>query len=142
MKLRQFLLLSLPVSALIAPQVWADSAGNLLFPVDNQAALARAFALPALGQAGVLDRGQQRWRASLDWTNEFVVDQTADASVLEDGETQRYALDWAKPTCPRMEAMWTIDPPPDRLMAPMAARWVMNGPLRLTSSTSRHPSSE
>ncbi len=96
MKLRLFRFVVPPLLALVAREAQSAPAGDLLFPVDNQAALARAFALPSLGQAGVLDAGLQQWRASLDWTNEFVLDQTDDASVLEDGETQRYALNWRR----------------------------------------------
>lgn len=96
MKLRLFWPLCLPVFTLVSLEARADPSGELLFPVDNQSAFSRAFALPALGQAGVAGAGQQQWRASLDWTNEFVLDQTTSASVLEDGETQRYALDWRR----------------------------------------------
>lgn len=89
-----------PLSAIVlvflAPGARAEATGDLLLPVDNQGALARAFALPALGQSAVLDGGRQQWRAALDWTNEFVSQQTADASVLEDGETQRYSLSWRR----------------------------------------------
>ena len=74
----------------------AEPSGDLLFAVDNQGALARGFALPSLGQSGVLSDGQQQWRAALDWTNEFVSEQTADESILEDGETQRYSLGWRR----------------------------------------------
>ena len=35
-----------------------------------------------------------------------------------------YALDMAKPTMPRMEAMLMIEPPLPCLMARIAARWV------------------
>lgn len=96
MKPRLLSALALPVITLFALEARAEPSGDLLFPVDNQGALARAFALPALGQASVLDAGHQQWLASLDWTNEFVSDQTTDASILEDGETQRYALDWRR----------------------------------------------
>jgi len=63
------------------------------FPVQNEAALAQSFALPPLGAPQVLAPGQTQLRATLDWTNEFVVDSRGGESLSEDGETQRYALD-------------------------------------------------
>lgn len=62
------------------------------FPVHNEAALAQSFALPPLGTPQVLAPGQTQYRATLDWTNEFVVDNTGAESLTEDGETQRYAI--------------------------------------------------
>ena len=63
------------------------------FPVQNEAALAQSFALPPLGTPRVLAPGHSQYRATLDWINEFVVDNTGTESLTEDGETQRYRLD-------------------------------------------------
>ncbi len=63
------------------------------FPVHNEAALAQSFALPPLGTPRVLAPGQTQYRATLDWTNEFVIDRSGAESLIEDGETQRYTLD-------------------------------------------------
>lgn len=83
--------LGLVALASIAP-AWAEP----VFPVDNQAGLARSFALPELGAAEVRTPGHPLWRLALDWSNEFVVKQNTNESLTEDGETQRYALYYAR----------------------------------------------
>lgn len=55
-------------------------------------ALARSFALPALGQHQVNAPGQTRYTLELDVTNEYVAQATPRESVLLDGETARLAL--------------------------------------------------
>ena len=65
-----------------------------VFPVSNQAALARSAALPTLGDVAVPAAGQNDYRLALDWTNEYYAGNTADESMILDGETQRYTFGW------------------------------------------------
>lgn len=62
------------------------------FAVRNNAALTQTLALPPIGAPWILRPGHSLLRAQLDWTNEYVTQQAGHESLLEDGETQRYAL--------------------------------------------------
>ncbi|MEK6806150.1 MAG: DUF3187 family protein [Pseudomonadota bacterium] len=55
-------------------------------------ALARSFALPALGQHQVNPPGKSRYTLELDLTNEYVSNTTPAEKILLDGETARLAL--------------------------------------------------
>lgn len=63
-------------------------------PLDttNQAALARAFALPSLGHTQAVRDSQ--WRLALDLSTEFVNKQSGGEALLLDGESQRWSLGW------------------------------------------------
>lgn len=58
----------------------------------NQGALARSFALPALGYTA--PARSREWRAAFDIATEFVNKQAGGESLLLDGESQRWALSW------------------------------------------------
>lgn len=74
---------------LAAPLSRADTLAT-----TNQAALARAFALPALGQARAAPEGE--WRLAFDIATEFVNKQSGGEQLLLDGESQRWALGWRR----------------------------------------------
>jgi hypothetical protein len=82
--------------AFIAHWCTAPAWAEPVFAVHNEAALARSFALPALGATQVRTPSSALWRLALDWSNEFVVKQNASESLTEDGETQRYSLYYAR----------------------------------------------
>jgi hypothetical protein len=70
----------------------ALAAGDFL-PGENSGALARSFALPALGAPAVLLRGRTETRVLLDFTNEYVSEGVCSAEcILLDGETARLRL--------------------------------------------------
>ena len=52
-----------------------------------------------------------------------------------------YATDCAKPTDPRIDAMFTIAPPPPASIAGISARRQWKTPLRFTAMTAAQPSS-
>jgi len=81
----------------------APAAADTIFPVNNQGALARGFALPRLGATDVLAPGDDEWRLSLDWTNEYFAEKTPAESLVLDGETQRYGLHWRRGVTPGFE---------------------------------------
>ncbi len=62
------------------------------FESFNQSSLARAAALPALGQAAVLADGKVQSATALDWSNEFFQQGTARESLILDSETLRLGL--------------------------------------------------
>lgn len=76
---------------LLTPTVHA--AGLATF---NQGTLARGFALPALGDTQVLPDGESQLRATVDLSTEYALDREAGEELLLDGETQRYALRYAR----------------------------------------------
>lgn len=59
---------------------------------SNQAALARGFALPSLGEPVPLRSGEGHWRLALDLSSEYVLDQEGAEELLLDGESQHYAF--------------------------------------------------
>lgn len=61
------------------------------FTTFNQAALSQGFALPAVGEATVLDVGASRSLWTLDLTSEYHEDQAGTESLTLDGETARLA---------------------------------------------------
>lgn len=76
----------------------AIQSGSLLaadasLSTSNQATLARAFALPPLGETAPEAPGA--WRVSVDLTSEFIAKQEGGETLLIDGETQRYGLRYA-----------------------------------------------
>ncbi len=75
--------------------VAANAQAQEFFPVFNQGSLARNAALPALGSPQVLAAGRQAWYGAVDLSSEYYLDGNARESILEDGETARFALTWA-----------------------------------------------
>lgn len=76
--------------------------------VRNEAALARAFALPGLGYTS-LASADLGWRLSVDLASEFVDKQRGGESLLLDGETHRYAVRLAQGWGDSLD--WTLDIP-------------------------------
>lgn len=72
---------------LASPPLRADTLGT-----SNQGALARAFALPALGHAQLASASQ--WQFAFEIATEFVNKQTDSEALLLDGESQRGSLGW------------------------------------------------
>jgi hypothetical protein len=72
----------------------APAAAGEFVPGGNGGALARAFALPALGEYRVPARGRADTRTTLDFTNEYVREgrSCADECITLDGETARLRL--------------------------------------------------
>lgn len=80
-------------AALLAAPAWAGE----FAPGASAGALARSFALPALGQPGVLERGRGEMRLTLDVANEYVGQGACAAEcILLDGETARLRLTWRR----------------------------------------------
>lgn len=77
------------------------------FPVHNQGALQRSAMLPALGAAQTADA--TAWSAALDLTTEYYNAATATESVLQDGESARFALTWRAPLGETLE--WNLELP-------------------------------
>lgn len=85
-------MLRLVCAALAAVVALPVNAGDFA-PGGNAGALARTFALPALGDARVLPRGAGELRATLDVANEYVAEgRCGDECILLDGETTRLRL--------------------------------------------------
>lgn len=79
--------LLLPALLLLSPATQAADA-PFVFGTFNQAALARFAPLPT-PQADSTDSG---YRVALDWTNEYVIDQSGGEDLLIDGESLRLGL--------------------------------------------------
>ena len=62
------------------------------FETFNQSSVARAAALPGLGQGAVVPRNESINSVTLDWSNEFFVQGNAREELTLDGESQRVAL--------------------------------------------------
>lgn len=75
----------------------------------NQLSLARAAALPALGQASVLPAGAVESGVTLDWSNEFFMRSNAREDLTLDGETQRVALRYKRGLGRGLE--WSLELP-------------------------------
>lgn len=78
-------------AALLAAQ--AAQAGDF-FPTSNQGALQRSFALPALGEARILESGEEAWYGAVDLTTEYHLGRSAREEILQDGETSRFSLSY------------------------------------------------
>lgn len=75
----------------------------------NQSSLARAAALPALGQGSVLQSGAVESGVTLDWNNEFFMRSTAREDLILDGETQRLSLRYQRGLGHGLE--WSLELP-------------------------------
>lgn len=83
-----------PLTLLCALFALPALAGDFV-PGGNSSALARNFALPALGDSRVLASGKSDFRATLDFANEYVNEGNCPAEcILFDGETARLSLDY------------------------------------------------
>jgi hypothetical protein len=80
------------LSACLLCALAAPAAADTVFPVRNESALSRSFALPELGQTRTVAYGRSEARVALDWTNEYVNVQSGSESLILDGETQRYSF--------------------------------------------------
>lgn len=76
---------------------------------SNQAALARSFALPALGQTMRAPGGAGAWHWVLDLSNEYVLEQDGDEELLLDGESLRYAFGYGRSWGERGD--WQVEVP-------------------------------
>lgn len=75
---------------LLAACCCAPARAGEFAPGGDGGALARGFALPALGEAVMLGRGRSETRLTLDFTNEYVQEGTCAAECMTlDGETAR-----------------------------------------------------
>ncbi len=82
------------VATLCAACVLPAAAGDFV-PGGNASALARSFALPALGDARVLKSGEGDLRTTLDFANEYVKEGACPLEcILLDGETARLSLNY------------------------------------------------
>lgn len=75
----------------------------------NEAALARSFALPALGHPAPLPAGAGSWRFALDLSTEYVLEQEGGEDLLLDGETLSYSLGYGRGWGERGD--WSIEVP-------------------------------
>lgn len=73
-------------------------------PPVEMGALARGFALPALGRPQVLQTGALQQRIYLNDTNEYTARSNADESILIDGEVTQLSYDLRYGFAPRWEA--------------------------------------
>lgn len=87
----------------------AATAGEAPLPLYNQGALARAFELPVLGYARVLDHDESLSSIRYDLTSEFHASQDADESVTLDGEAQMLTLAFRRGYGSGLE--WTFELP-------------------------------
>ncbi|HVT36748.1 MAG TPA: DUF3187 family protein [Nevskiaceae bacterium] len=78
------------------------------FPVYNQGSLARAFDLPALGRPRVLAPDASAWYGAVDLSNEYYTDSSAREFLLEDGETARFSLSYARGIGSNVEVSATL----------------------------------
>ncbi len=77
--------------------------------IADGGALARSFALPALGQPHVSTPGQARYTLELDLTNEYVAKATPAESILLDGETTKLTLTYYGVLAPNWD--WNTELP-------------------------------
>ncbi len=83
------LFLTLCLTLALSARAGTAFAGDFA-PGGNGGTLARAFALPALGDGAVLPRGRSETRWTLDVTNEYAVEgNCATECIVQDGETSR-----------------------------------------------------
>lgn len=82
--------LAIVMSGLAAPAAAAP------FATFNQGALARGFALPALGETQVLRAGDSQRRTTFDLTSEYVLEERGSEELLADGESMRLALQYRR----------------------------------------------
>ncbi len=99
----------------VAALAWAlaTTASAQGFESFNQSTLARAAALPGLGQGAVLPRGESLNSVTLDWTNEFFLSGNSREQLSLDGENQRVALRYRAGIAPVMghALEWSLEVP-------------------------------
>lgn len=88
MKFRRSFLLG---AALLSPLLAQARPVTPLFTF-NQSPLVQLYGLPAIGEARLLDPGEQRYRLQVDIANNYTVGRTGSESILLDGETTRLTL--------------------------------------------------
>lgn len=94
---------------LLAATVCCLSDAAVAAPISlNEAALARGFALPSLGQLPVPERGHLAQQFELDLVNEFFLDANQQESLETDGETTRLAWRGVYGVAPGWEVGMTI----------------------------------
>lgn len=84
--------MSLRLCFALAAFALATTAQAQGFETFNQSSVARAAALPGLGQGAVVPRNESINSVTLDWSNEFFVQGNAREELTLDGESQRVAL--------------------------------------------------
>lgn len=105
MKTHYFRLTALCASALTCISAYAWDA----LPAQNDATLARSFALPALGQSQIFAPDEQTFQINVDEITEYYEDRTASESILLDGETTKILLAYRKGFGDKLEL--TVDVP-------------------------------
>lgn len=75
----------------------------------NQAALARGYALPVLGDSTVAPIGGGHWRFAVDLSSEYVLDQDGNEELLLDGESQHYVFTLRRGLGERFD--WSLELP-------------------------------
>jgi hypothetical protein len=94
---------------LLAGAASPAAAGEAPLPLHNQSALARGFALPAIGQDAVLGSGQSAAAARFDLTSEYHTQAEGAESVVLDGEADLLTLAWRRGLAAGWE--WSAEPP-------------------------------
>ena len=84
--------MSLRLCFALAAFALATTAQAQGFETFNQSSVARAAALPGLGQGAVVPRNESINSVTLDWSNEFFVQSNVREDLTLDGESQRVAL--------------------------------------------------
>ncbi len=84
------LLLALPASGLLPSTAQARPVTP--FFTFNQSPLVQLYGLPAIGEARILDPGEQRYRLQADIASNYTVGRKGGESILLDGETTRLTL--------------------------------------------------
>ena len=78
-------------------------------PAQNDATLARSFALPALGQSQIFAPDEQTFQINVDEITEYYADSNANESIVLDGETTKVLLAYRKGLSDNFEL--TVDVP-------------------------------
>lgn len=110
--------MNLRYTAALIGLVFTSLAQAQAYETFNQSSLARAAALPALGQGAVLPRETSINSVGLDWSNEFFQRSNARESLMLDSETQRLGLRYRAGIAP---------------LAGHALEWSLEVPLLFTS---------
>jgi hypothetical protein len=84
------------MTATLAAVALSTPAMAQAFVTSNQGALARNFALPALGAGEVLATGASQPRMTLDLTNDYLLAAAGSEEILFDGESERLALQYRR----------------------------------------------
>ena len=98
-------LIALGLSLAAVPPVYAWDA----LPAQNDATLARSFALPALGQSQIFAPDEQSYQINVDEITEYYADSNANESIVLDGETTKILLAYRKGFSDNLEL--TVDLP-------------------------------